>query len=227
MSEAPPIGVAPAWPMVRAMVGVGLGCGLLIVVVYQLTKPVIARNRAAALERAIFEVLPEARSSESLQFVDGRFGPLRGGQPGEVVHAGYDEQGRLVGLALEARGMGYQDEIHVLYGYAPDAQAVIGIQVLSSRETPGLGDRIETDEDFLRNFEQLDVSVVASGSEIANPIETVKHGEKKHAWQIDGITGATVSSVAIGKILRRDTERWIPVVRERLSDFEKRSRQAP
>jgi len=34
------------WPLYRAMVGVGLLCGLLIVTVFQLTGPVIARNRA-------------------------------------------------------------------------------------------------------------------------------------------------------------------------------------
>ena len=46
------------WPMYRAMVGVGLACGLLIVGVFVGTKPVIARNRAEALRAAIFEVLP-------------------------------------------------------------------------------------------------------------------------------------------------------------------------
>ena len=40
------------WPMYRAMVGVGLGCGLLIVAVYQLTRPIIERNEAEALQRA-------------------------------------------------------------------------------------------------------------------------------------------------------------------------------
>ena len=37
--------------MYRALVGVGLLCGLLIVSVYEITRPVIARNRAEALER--------------------------------------------------------------------------------------------------------------------------------------------------------------------------------
>jgi len=29
------------WPMYRAMVGVGLGCGVLIVTVFQVTRPMI------------------------------------------------------------------------------------------------------------------------------------------------------------------------------------------
>ena len=50
-------GHPPMWPLYRAMVGVGLLCGLLIVVVFEVTRPVIARNRVLALERGILEVL--------------------------------------------------------------------------------------------------------------------------------------------------------------------------
>jgi len=212
------------WPLYRAMVGVGLLCGLLIVTVFQLTGPVIARNRAEALERAILYVLPEARTSASFRLAaDGHFIPaLQGtasGGPELAVHAGYDEGGELVGLALEGRGMGYQDVIHLLYGYDFRHDAVIGIRVLESRETPGLGDRIETDADFLANFERLDVSLDPAGSTLAHPIEAVKHGEKQQPWQVDGITGATISSVAIADILRESTAFWVPKVRERLDDF--------
>jgi electron transport complex protein RnfG len=207
--------------MYRAMVGVGLLCGLLIVSVFVATKPVIERNRAEALERAIFEVLPEARSSRSFRLVgDGGFLPVGASRPtGPVVHAGYDGQGALVGLAVEAKGMGYQDVIHVLYGYSFAQQAVIGLQVLSSRETPGLGDKIETDADFLENFVRLDVALADDGSAIAHPIEIVKPGQKEHPWQIDGITGATISSTAIADILRASTASWIPRIRRGANDL--------
>ncbi|MGH0037917.1 MAG: FMN-binding protein [Myxococcota bacterium] len=221
MSAALPGQDAPrAWPMYRAMVGVGLFCALSIVTVFQLTRPIIARNRAEALEQAIFQVLPEARSSAAFGLVDGeRFERIEGEAKGELVYAGFDEAGALVGLALEARGMGYQDVVHILYGYDPAGQAVIGFRVLESRETPGLGDRIERDDDFLANFTRLDVSVSADGGGIAHPIEAVKHGEKQHPWQVDGITGATISSVAIADMLRASTVRRLPTVRAHLDDF--------
>ena len=60
-----------------------------------------------------------------------------------LVFAGYDDNDQLVGLAIEAQAMGYQDVIRLIYGYSFEAQAIIGIRVLESRETPGLGDRIE------------------------------------------------------------------------------------
>jgi len=207
--------------MYRAMVGVGLVCGLLIVSVFLWTRPVIERNRAEALERAIFRVLPEARSSRSFRLADpGRFERVEGPAAADrLVYAGYDEHRRLVGVALEARGMGYQDVIHVLYGYAAEAGAVIGLQVLESRETPGLGDKIESDPGFLKNFERLDVTLAADGAALAHRVEFVKPGEKQHPWQIDGITGATISSTAIARILDESAAFWIPRIHGRLDDF--------
>jgi electron transport complex protein RnfG len=207
--------------MYRALVGVGLLCGLLIVSVFQLTRPVIERNRAEALQRAIFQVLPGARSSATFRLVgEERFEMLEGESDGApLAYAGYDEDRRLVGLALEAHGMGYQDVIRVLYGYSFAEQAVIGIRVLESRETPGLGDKIETDPAFLANFERLDVSLSDDQTRILHPIEAVKHGAREHPWQVDGITGATISSVAIADILSQSTSWWIPRIRRNLDDF--------
>lgn len=213
------------WHMYRAMVGVGVLCGLLIVTVFELTRPVIERNKAEALQRAIFHVLPDADTSTTFRFDEerGRFEPAAGGSTeGPVVHAGYAGRGddrRLVGLAVEASGMGYQDVIGVLYGYSFAEEAVIGLRVLESKETPGLGDKIETDGQFLENFRRLDVSLTDDGSDVAHPIEPVKPGQKEHPWQVDAITGATISSHAIADILKRSTSYWIPRIHRRLGDF--------
>jgi electron transport complex protein RnfG len=208
--------------MYRAMVGVGLACGLLIVSVFQWTRPIIAKNRAEALERAIFQVLPDARSSTTFRLTDDeRFERLtEEAGTGRLIYAGYDDDGRLVGLAIEAEGMGYADVIKILYGYSFGQEAVVGIRVLESRETPGLGDKIEKDPEFLENFKRLDVSLTEDGSEILNPVEAVKHGQKEHDWQVDGITGATISSFTIADILNRSTAYWVPLIRRSLSDFE-------
>jgi len=211
---------ASRWTMLRAMVGVGFACGLLIVSAFVATRPIIERNRAEALRRAILEVLPAASSHASFVWHDdGRY--VRSDGAGDAsVHAGYDPEGRLVGLAVEAAGMGYQDVISVLYGYAFERDAIVGLRVLESRETPGLGDRIETDPAFRANFAALDVALDASGAALAHPIEAVKQGAKQHPWQIDGITGATISSKAIADVLARSAAREVPRIRRRLPDFE-------
>lgn len=226
MSQLPMIAPAPkpsVWHMYRSMVGVGVVCGLLIVGVFELTRPVIERNKAEALQRAIFQVLPGAQSTATFQAADdGAFHEVEGRvEGGSLVYAAYDAERRLLGVAVEAQGMGYQDVIRVIYGYSFAEDALIGIQVLESKETPGLGTKIETDPDFLKNFERLDVSLTGDGSQLANPIEFVKPGKKEQPWQIDGITGATISSTAIASILSKSASYWIPRIRRSLDDFRK------
>ena len=58
------------WHMYRAMVGVGVFCGLLIVSVFQVTLPMIERNKAEALREAIFHVLPAASTSTTFRLGD-------------------------------------------------------------------------------------------------------------------------------------------------------------
>jgi electron transport complex protein RnfG len=209
--------------MLRTMVGIGLVCGVLIVTTYEATKPVIARNRAEALEAAIFQVLPAASSSKAFQLGDsGGFTPLEGPAPAgaTLVHAAYDEAGALVGLAVEGAGMGYQDTIRILWGYEPGEEIVVGMQVLESKETPGLGDKIASDAGFQENFARLDVTLSADGAGLVNPVVAVKHGAKADPWQVDGITGATVSSVAVSRILDESAGFWLPRIRRNLDTFQ-------
>ncbi len=210
------------WPMYRALVGIGIFCGLAIVMAYELTGPIIQRNRIAMLERAITDVLPGATSSAAFQMDDaGEFTPVPSDTEGDnLVYAGYDDDKKLVGLAMRAQSMGYQDLVKLLYGYSFDKNAILAISVLESRETPGLGDGIEKDPAFLANFGALDVSLNPEGTAIANPIEFVKPGEKTAAWQIDGISGATITSSATATALRDSSEYWIPRVYPKRATFE-------
>ncbi len=216
-----PAALPRVWLMYRALVGIGLFCGLAIVVAYEVTRPIIQRNRIGLLERAITEVLPGATSSAAFRMDDdGGFEPVPSDSEGDtLVYAGYDDEHRLVGLALRAQGMGYQDIVKILYGYSFEKDAILGISVLESRETPGLGDRIETDPAFLSNFGSLDVSLNADGTAPAHPIEFVKPGEKNADWQIDGISGATITSQATAEMLRVSSAYWIPRVQPKQAAF--------
>jgi electron transport complex protein RnfG len=212
----------PAVRIYGVVLSVGVCCSLLIVSVYEVTRPIIQRNRIALRQDAILKVIPGAKTSAAFRLDEttGQFQATPSDTEGsDLVFAGFDSQGELVGLAIETRGMGYQDFIRLLYGYSADAEAVIGIGVLESRETPGLGDRIETDTDFLSNFDNLDVSLNPAGTLLVHAIEFVKPGKKTAEWQIDGITGATISSRATAEMLRESTAYWIPRVHSRRTDF--------
>ena len=103
--------------------------------------------------------------------------------------------------------------IYLLYGYDPGCQCIRGIQVLKLAETPGLGDRIMKDPAFLENFKALDARLDLSGTALLHPIVTVKHGSKRNPWEIDAISGATISSRAVGKAINLSARKILPAVK--------------
>ena len=218
MSEASNINIqnpANSKKMLLAMVGIGIISAFLIVMSFELTLPRVTRLKAEALEKAIFEVLPGTVSTQAYGVnTNGElFGLADGDKPETTLYAGYTSEGNLIGYAIEASGQGYADIIRILYGYDPAKQTIIGFQVLESKETPGLGDKIEKDEQFQNNFTTLDVSISEDG-QLRNKVITVKQGEKQNGWEIDGITGATISSRAVGNILGESTSKVVPVLYE-------------
>jgi electron transport complex protein RnfG len=211
-----------AWSMYRAIVGIGALCALLIVTVYQTTADRIRENQERFLAAAVAEILPEAQSTIAVALTEG-------GDLEETVEAiplpvflGYDAQGELVGAVVTAQGMGYQDNIRVLYAYSFELDAIVGFKVLDSKETPGLGDKIEKEPHFLANFERLDARLTPDNDALLHPIVTVKQGKKTEAWQLDGITGATITSDAIGKILNKSANTWAPVLKKNSQAFARR-----
>lgn len=201
-----------AWSMYRAIVGIGAFCALIIVVVFQSTAARIADNQARFLAAAISEVLPATQSTIAVD--TSADGSLRSvSEPTALpVFLAYDEAGDLAGAVITGEGMGYQDNIRVLYAYSFDLDAITGFKILESKETPGLGDRVEIEPHFIANFEALDASLNNEGDALENPIVTVKQGEKTAPWQIDGITGATITTEALGNILNNSASAWVPVL---------------
>ena len=207
--------------MYRAIVGIGVFCALVIVIVFQSTAARIRDNQDRFLAAAIAEVLPESRrtlavtksevdrlvtTTESLEL---------------PVFLSYDAADQLVGAVLTGEGMGYQDNIRVLYAYSFETNAIVGFKILDSKETPGLGDRVEIEPHFIANFEALDVRLDDAGNALENSIVTVKQGQKTDPWQIDGITGATITSEAIGNILNDSATHGYPCWRGMLQRYRK------
>lgn len=210
--------------MIFVMTAVATFCGLLIVSVYQVTSPAIARNQARIVEESVYEVLPLATRQVAFAVDvsnDSVVASSDGQSPLPKIYAGYDDSGALVGIAVEASGRGYQDVISVLYSYSPDCSCINGFKVLEHKETPGLGDKIVTDEDFRANFEKLDATLDPATQTPAHAIVTVKHGTKSEPWQIDAISGATISSKAIGKIMEASTNEMLPIITEHLDEIRK------
>jgi electron transport complex protein RnfG len=215
MSEnAVPAQATSTGAMVRALGVVSAICGLIIVGTYQGTYSAAQANRRIATERAVFKVLPSAQSiSEFVALPGGGIEPAKEGDaPSGAVKffAAYDGKGKLEGIAAEGAAKGYADTVRVMFGYRPSCQCIAGIGVVSMRETPGIGDKILTDTEFLANFRELDVKLNKELSELANAVKVVKHGTKTKAWQIDAIAGATVTSRAVGKGINDAAQLLLP-----------------
>ncbi len=209
----------PSFAMLRTLGLVAALSGFLVVLAYQVTKPMIEENKRVAIERALFNVVPGAVSRRDfLLTAEGiRPAPAQGSAEGTLIYAGYDTQGKLAGIALEAAAQGYQDVIRILYGYDPTCSCLRGMQVLKMAETPGIGDKIAKDPAFQRNFEALDVTLNASGDALARAIVAVKNGSKTDPWQIDAISGATISSKAVARMLNDSGNAVLPVINAHLN----------
>ena len=128
------------------------------------------------------------------------------------LFAGYYGWGNFLGILIEASDRGYADVISAMYTYSPEKQTITGFKVVDMRETPGLGDRIRSDRPFAENFTDLDAKFDFDKNQSTHPITVVKHWAKKNAWEIDVISGAIISSRAVGRMLRKYIQDVAPVI---------------
>lgn len=216
MSEsqvAPAAPQTPGFRMIRTLGAIAMLSGLLVVLVFQYTKPIIAENQRIAIEKAVFKVVPGAsRRVDVMLGENGVAVPGEDSGAGEKVYAAFDDQGNLKGVALASGAQGYQDIVKLLYGYDPECACIRGIKILKMTETPGLGDKIAFDPAFLKNFEALDARLNDAGDALAHKIVAVKGGKKQSPWEVDAISGATISSVAVAKALDRSMQRVAPLI---------------
>jgi Na+-translocating ferredoxin:NAD+ oxidoreductase subunit G len=184
--------------------GAGALAGLLIVLAFEWTLPAIEANRAARLDRAVHEVLQGIERYDTLYLHRGMLvNRLPDGVDGrtlEKVYEGYDEPGQRVGFAIPAGEPGFQDVIGILFGFEAASRTTLGLTILDSRETPGLGDKIE-EERWLVQFRDA-----------RTPLVHVKPGTARDAGEIDMITGATISARTVVTAINNAVERWTPAL---------------
>ena len=183
----------------------GFTSGLVLVTVYVRTAPLILENQKAALEAAIYKVVPGSSSRKAFEVENDELVPYEGdGLPMEnAVFGAYSDDGVLLGYGIPSEGPGFQDTIKLIYGYNPETKKIIGMEVLESKETPGLGDKIIKDQDFVDNFKSLSIEP---------EVVAVKTGTREAANEVDSISGATISSKAVVKIINAGNEKFLPLI---------------
>jgi electron transport complex protein RnfG len=195
--------------LVATLAVAGALAGLLIVLVNLHTKPIIDAYRAEQLRLAVYEVLPGAARYRTLYRVDGALQAElpEGAKAADFrqAYVGYDEAGEMLGVAVSRGESGFQDIVLVIFGFEPETGVLLGMKVLESKETPGLGDKIFKDLDFVAQF----------FARPQTPLLSIKAGSGKgQPGEIDAITGATISSKVVVSIINNGIAEWQPVLDE-------------
>ncbi|MCP3852117.1 MAG: RnfABCDGE type electron transport complex subunit G [Gammaproteobacteria bacterium] len=192
--------------LIVSMAVAGFISGIIIISIYMLTFNTIKENKARELREAVFKVLPDVSSMQKLHFDGNKLVVVTSdGMDDEMIFAGYDAKDNFIGYAIQGKGPGFQDTIHVLFGYLSSNKNLTGMEILDSRETPGLGDKIFKDMDFVGEFVNLPMT---------KDIKAVKKGTKSQENEIDAITGATISAKAVVRIINIAFNKWSPRLSE-------------
>jgi len=208
MTSAPRVATkdVPSWRLVSMMTVAGALAGLLLVTTFELTLPRIQHHQAETMAAAIQEVLKAPARYDTLYLHDGKL--VKGLPAGadekktERIFLGYDAAGKRVGFALSAMGVGFQDPMTLMFGYDAATKQVIAMRVIANKETPGLGSKIVSDSGFVAEF-----------SPVGAPIQGVKKDRATGAAnEVAMITGATVSSRAVIRIINDAIARWQPLM---------------
>ena len=186
------------------MVVLSIVFGAAIAAVYNLTAPITRQNESLNRNRAIANAFglqvsgSSAAAYESAVARDITHDTLEGTNKTWDVFI-RKEAPRSVGFVF--RGIGFWDAVSGIIVLSPDLSTIHGIRFLEQHETPGLGARIE-EAWFYNQFE---------GKKIAwnNPIDQriiIGAGAKELTNRVDGITGATQTTLALARMLNSDLE---------------------
>ncbi len=152
------------------------------------TREPIAQRKMEDLQQSLAQVVPDDWHDNNmvakpllLTGVDGK---------AVKVYQG-TKAGNVTALVWETVGFGYAGEIRTLIALDPQGK-ILGTRVLSHKETPGLGDKIEVAKaDWITKFTGLSL-----GNPPANQWKV-----KKDGGQFDQFSGATITPRAVLKSL--------------------------
>jgi electron transport complex protein RnfG len=169
-------------------------CTALVALTFQATRERIAANEKALLEQSLQPALAgtfyDSGVSESRLFLPPPHG-LPGNDPA-VIYRVFAEGKPVAALFAVTARDGFSGPIRILVGIGVDG-TVTGVRILQHRETPGLGDKIESARsDWVFQFD---------GRSMGDPVAT-GWAIEVDGGEFDQLTGASVTPRAIIKAIR-------------------------
>ena len=165
-----------------------LVAGVLLGLVYQVTKDPIAYQEKLAQDKANQSVFAAASTFDDVALDEAGAAAVSENFTGvtvESVKEAKDASGTGLGYVIQVKSKGYGDFITYTVGITNEGN-VNGISIIKIAETPGLG----------MNAEKVIVPQFADKAAV--PFTVVKNGQLSDpAMQIEAISGATITSRAV------------------------------
>lgn len=102
-------------------------------------------------------------------------------------------------IAYETVGNGFGGELKVMVGYRLDKDKLTGIQVISHKETPGVGSKV-TEDQFTKGFKGVDINL--------------KFLPKNDGGNIDAVSGASYSSRGVCEAIQKSVALYPRIKKE-------------
>ena len=173
-------------------------CTALVAATFELTDERIAGNQQAWLEQSLQPALGSLQFDSGVS--DSRLTiPSPHGLPGSddaIIYRVYSKSEPAAALFVVSARDGYSGAIRLLVGVDVNGE-LTGVNVLEHRETPGLGDLVETGKS--------DWALQFRGRSLANPASD-GWAIRRDGGEFDQLTGATVTPRAIVKAVRETLE---------------------
>ncbi len=113
------------------------------------------------------------------------------------------KDGKPWAIAYETIGNGFGGPLTVMVGYDTEQNTMTGIQVVSHKETPGIGSRV-TEDQFTQGFKGFSI-------EIEDP------SRKGIQGKVDAVAGATFSSGAVYEAIAKSLQIYPEVIKQSLA----------
>lgn len=161
------------------MAAVSAVSGIILAIFFAAMNPRIELRRQQEIGEGFRVMFPEAAAFEPVDL--GERAPKRVNNPIFLVK---DTAGERMGIAFVTTPPGFQGDITLAVGLDVEGRQLVGVQVLAHTETAGLGSRV-ADPEYLQQF---------TGKRVSDDFTLSK--------DVDGISGATVSSAAVANGVR-------------------------
>ena len=176
----------------------------------------IQTNEKVKLERIILKVLnislnKHASNQETINAFENSIKKTT--IQGKSIFIGYDQNNKTIkGYAFPVSGPGFWGPVFGMVAVDEKAEKVIGLAFYRHSETPGLGGRI-TEDWFQEQFKGLRLKKIGKTDYI---FYLRPEGTKKEPYELDAITGATMTSRSVEKFLNEELEEFIRNTRNKL-----------